>query len=105
MSGLVDGLFLTFDPEDQAALVFGVALDVGDEGSHAPVKHGAIGLRQDLHLGQHVHHVSDRGHPLQGALRTAQGGLNTTEEELRRAQGGLITTEEELSRAETNTTL
>ena len=78
MPVLVDKLFFTFDPEDQAALVFGVALDVGNEGSHASVKHGAVSLRHDFHLGQHVHHVSDRCHPLQGALGRAQGGFKTS---------------------------
>lgn len=66
----------TFEPEDEAALVLGVGLDVGDEGSHAAVEHGAVAQSHVLHLREHVHHVPHRGHLLEGTLRTRRRTVN-----------------------------
>lgn len=59
----------TFDSEDEAALVFGVGLDVRDEGSHAPVEHGAVGQTHGLHFGQHVDDITDIRHLLERTLK------------------------------------
>lgn len=64
--------FLTFNPEDEAALVFSVGLDVRDEGPHPPVEHGAVCQSHGLHFGQHVYNITCRGHLLQRALDKPQ---------------------------------
>lgn len=64
---------LTFDPEDEAALVLGVSLDVGDEGTHAPLVNSTVAKGRSLQLGQHVHYVLHWRHLLQRTLEGREG--------------------------------
>lgn len=64
----------TFDSEDEATLVLGVGLDQRHEGSHGPVKHGAVSQTHGLHFGQHVHDVPDSGHLLERTLPKGSDG-------------------------------
>lgn len=63
---------LTLQPEDEAALVLGVRLDVRHERAHALLKHGSVGQGQGPEPREDVRGALLGVHLLQGALHRGQ---------------------------------